>query len=229
MSGVVFVGEAHGGAADLQAEWDRASLRLLPRLLPAERGEVEVAVAVVELFDATAERGVGVEDLVADAEECTDARPVAAHALRKWHSRLGELGLGAVEDLHRRVPVVEGGVEVVVEVAAEGGVPGERPAHTFAERGDLLVRRPRHRDQRGVANVQLPQIADAVGGGRAARAAGVTGMLGTVGVDIVDPHEGCSPAVAGPRTGRAGPPSRPGPRTCTACRRGPSATDGGRR
>jgi hypothetical protein len=80
MSGVVFVGEAHGGAADLQAEWDRASLRLLPRLLAAERGEVEVAVAVVELFDATAERGVGVENLVADAEECAEAGRVRAQA-----------------------------------------------------------------------------------------------------------------------------------------------------
>ena len=51
-SGVVFVGYAHRGTADMQVEWDRASLRLLPRLLPAERGEVEVAVAVVELLDA---------------------------------------------------------------------------------------------------------------------------------------------------------------------------------
>src|SRR5829696_1320532 len=37
-SGVVFVGYAHGGTADMQAEWDRASLRLLPRLLSAEGG-----------------------------------------------------------------------------------------------------------------------------------------------------------------------------------------------
>ena len=62
-------------------------------------------------------------------------------------------------------------MEVVVEVAAVRGVPGERPAHPLAERGELLVRRPGHRDQRGVAHVQLPQPADPVGGGGAARAA----------------------------------------------------------
>jgi len=41
---VVFVGQAQGGAADLQVEGSRASLRLLPLLLTAERGEVEVGV-----------------------------------------------------------------------------------------------------------------------------------------------------------------------------------------
>jgi hypothetical protein len=52
VSGVVLVGEAHRGTADLQAQWLRASRRLLPRLLAAERSEVEVRVAVVELLDA---------------------------------------------------------------------------------------------------------------------------------------------------------------------------------
>src|SRR5215211_2783846 len=81
-SGVVFVGYAHRGTADLQAEWDRASLRLLPRLLAAERGEVEVAIAVVELLDAAAVGGVGVEDLLTDPQERADARQFcAAHAL----------------------------------------------------------------------------------------------------------------------------------------------------
>jgi hypothetical protein len=34
------------------------------------------------------------------------------------HPGLGELGLGAAEDLHWRDPVIDGRVEVVVEVAA---------------------------------------------------------------------------------------------------------------
>jgi hypothetical protein len=48
------------GAADVQAEGSRAAFGFFPRLLAAERGEVKVGVAVVELFDATAERAVGV-------------------------------------------------------------------------------------------------------------------------------------------------------------------------
>ena len=86
-------------------------------------------------------------------------------------SVLGEFGFGAEVQQHRRDPVVEGGVEVVVEVAAVRGVPGERPAHPLPVRGELLVRRSGHRDQRRVADVQLPQPADPVGGGGAASAA----------------------------------------------------------
>ena len=74
---------AAGVAADLQAEGHRPSLRLLPVLLAAERGQVEVVVAVVELLDAATVGGVGVEDLVADPQERADARhPLVAHALR---------------------------------------------------------------------------------------------------------------------------------------------------
>jgi hypothetical protein len=62
-------------------------------------------------------------------------------------------------------------VEVVVEVAAVGGVPGERPAHSLAVRGEFPVRRPRHGHECGVADVQLAQPADLVGGGGATRAA----------------------------------------------------------
>ena len=52
---VVFVGEADVGAADVQAEGDGAALRLLPCLLSAECGQVEVGNAVVERLNATAE------------------------------------------------------------------------------------------------------------------------------------------------------------------------------
>lgn len=189
LSGVVLVGDAHAGAADLKAEWGRAALRLLPHLLAAERGEVEVGVAVVELLDAAAERRVRVEDLVLDAQERADARPVTAHALRPRHSGLGQFGLGAVEDAHRRDPVVDGRVEVVVEVAARRGVPGEGPSHPFAERGERRVRGPGHRDERRVADVQLPEPADPVGRGGAAGAAGVARLLGAVGVEVEEPHE----------------------------------------
>src|SRR5215217_2623425 len=118
-SGVVFVGYAHRGTADMQAEWERASLRLLPRLLAAEGGEVEVAVAVavVELLDAAAVRGVGVEDLLTDPQERADARQFcAAHALRPRSARprcsgLGQPGFGAEVDQQRRRPTDQGGVE----------------------------------------------------------------------------------------------------------------------
>ena len=77
MSGVVFVGQAHVGTADLQAEWDRASLRFRPRLLTAEGGEVEVPVAIVELFDAAAVRGVGVEGPPVGSPRTRPIQPVA--------------------------------------------------------------------------------------------------------------------------------------------------------
>src|SRR3954466_16012683 len=108
----VLVGKPHRRAADLEPERGRAALRLLPRLLTAEGGEVEVGIAVVELLDAPAEGGVGVEDLVADPQEGADPRPVAAHARRPGRPRVGELGLGAVEDLYRCDPLVDRRVEV---------------------------------------------------------------------------------------------------------------------
>src|ERR1700733_41704 len=78
----VFVGEAHVRAADLQAERACSSLRLLPCLLTTQGGEVEVRVAVMELFDTAAERGVGVVHLSVDLEEGADAGPVAAQRFR---------------------------------------------------------------------------------------------------------------------------------------------------
>src|SRR5687767_10008236 len=97
----VLVGQPHAGTADLGAERLRASLRFLPPLLAAERGEVEVRIAVVKFLDAPAEGGVGVEDLVADAQERADARHLrTAHVVRPRasgprHALLRELGLGA--------------------------------------------------------------------------------------------------------------------------------------
>lgn len=69
----------------------------------------------------------------------------------------------------------------------------------LAERGELLVRRPCDSDERGVAHVQLPQLADAVAGGGAARAAAIARVLGT--------------SCGRPRTGPAGPPLPFGPST----------------
>jgi hypothetical protein len=53
-----------------------------------------------------------------------------------------EFGEAAVVVLARRNGLVEGDVEIVVEVAAEGGIPGDGRAHPLPERLDLgLVRR----------------------------------------------------------------------------------------
>ena len=85
-------------------------------------------VATSELFDAATEGRVGVEDVIADPQERADARHLlTALVLRPRSTRprgagLGEFGLGA-EVQHGAPPVVEGDVEVVVEVAAERRVP----------------------------------------------------------------------------------------------------------
>ena len=52
--------------------------RLLPRLLPAERGQVEVGVGATGLLQTAGECGVGVEHLVPDPQERAQPGVVAA-------------------------------------------------------------------------------------------------------------------------------------------------------
>src|SRR3954471_392661 len=79
----VFVGQAQGGTAYLETQRDGAALRLLPRLLAAEGGEIEVWVVVVEVLDAAPVRGVRVEHLVAVLQKGADPGHLhAAHARR---------------------------------------------------------------------------------------------------------------------------------------------------
>jgi hypothetical protein len=58
--------------------------------------------------------------------------------------------------------VLGGGSEVVIEVAAKRGEPGDRPAHALLEGLDRVQRRPGDQDQRCVASAQMGQVADVV-------------------------------------------------------------------
>src|SRR5262245_44562114 len=99
--------------------------RVLKVLLPAIGRRVKEAVGVGEPFGAAGVGRVGMENVVVEAEE--DAQAVL-FTLQKIGSRSG---------LHLRpVPIVvlDGGhglvqrdMEVIVELAAKGGVPGEAP------------------------------------------------------------------------------------------------------
>lgn len=81
-------------------------------------------VAVVELVDATAERGVGVETSPSTRRNAP-ALPVAAHALRKRHSGLSELGLGALG------LVVLGWQRLQLRLPCDCRRPGSRNAASF--------------------------------------------------------------------------------------------------
>jgi hypothetical protein len=110
---------------------------------------VEDAVAVAAHLGAPGERRIGVEDGRAVAQEEAEARvlerlllledPVEFAGLRAL-----EVGPGAEVDLQRRLRLVDGGVEVVVEVAAVRREEGERPAAFLLVGGDLLVGGPGH-------------------------------------------------------------------------------------
>jgi hypothetical protein len=149
---------------------------VFPGFLAAEGGQVEVRVAVVELFDASAVGGVGVVDLLVDPEEGAEAGQFgAAHvfgpgAAGPGSAGLGQLGFGAEVEEDRGYPVVQRGVEVVVEVALVRRVPGKLPAHLGPDRGQFRVRRSGDGDQGGVADVEAFQAADAGGRGGAAAA-----------------------------------------------------------
>jgi len=99
-------------------------------------------------------------------------------------------GLVLVVVLHGRDAVVEGDVEVVVEVGAEGRHPGEGPAHAPLEGVDLGERRARHDHEGGVAREQVREVGDVVGEEGAAGAAFVL-----VGAQHEVVHDELLPAV----------------------------------
>src|SRR5690349_6885897 len=88
--GVVFIEQTHVGAANLQAEGRGAALRFLPYLLTTKRGEVEVVIAVVELFNTAAIGGVGVENIILNPQERANAWQLfATHILCPRATRPG--------------------------------------------------------------------------------------------------------------------------------------------
>ena len=104
---------------------------------------------------------------VAVAEECADSEHLSRPSLPFGP----EFGEAPVVVFDGGDVLAEGDVEVVVEVAAEGGVPGDGPAHPLPEWLDLGQRRPADEGQGGIPGVQVRQVADAVGQERAGRAA----------------------------------------------------------
>src|SRR5688572_15812362 len=69
-------------------------------------------------------------------------------------------------------------MEVIVEVAAEGRVPWHGPSHARFEGLDFSQRRAGDQDERGVASMEMREVADVVRDERAARATLVPGLPG---------------------------------------------------
>src|SRR6266699_3495488 len=112
-----------------------SACRLFPALLPSERGQIEIVVCPVEDIDPARGRRVRVKDILALAQE--DTHPTILAAVRR-------------------------GMEVVIEVAAIRGEPRNGPAHPRLERLNLLQRRSRDKHQRGIAGMEMGQMADIV-------------------------------------------------------------------
>src|SRR6266566_9121154 len=90
-----------------------ATLRLLPVLLPAERGLVEVVVGAAGILGAARIRRVGVEDPIAVTQKTALARLLAGLSFEKTgRSRRLVFGFAAVVVFHRSDRLVERHVEV---------------------------------------------------------------------------------------------------------------------
>src|SRR3984957_16741820 len=166
-----------------------------PRIRPVRELAVAVVVAQFDAFDLAAEQG-HIEELIGRAEQLDDravagpgtqdgaAIPVenAEAALLAGPGRprltpVGQLLCGPEVVFDRHDAFVVGHVEVVVEVVSQRRIPREGPAHPLPERLDRADRRPGYRRVRGVAGLQVSQVADVVGLIGADRAASVPGRV----------------------------------------------------
>src|SRR5205823_1578244 len=123
--------------------------RVLPLLLPSERGQVEESPHAAERLDAAMGREVRAEDVVAVVNEDAETERLAVLV----DALLGCLGPDA---------------EVEVEVALEGRMPRDRPAHSLPVVRDLRNRSPGDEHEGRVACVQVGEVADLVDEHRAA-------------------------------------------------------------
>ena len=128
------------------------------RLFASLGGAVEPLVHAPEAVQSARVSGISVVDDAVREHERAHARPLAGVRghVGSGHGRdLGDRPLVAAQLPRRLAPVVvfdaslallllgELDVEVEVEVAAERGRPGKRPAHPPLVRLQLLERRPR--------------------------------------------------------------------------------------
>src|SRR5665213_195181 len=128
--------------------------RIFELLLASVRREIEQAEGVREAFGATGEGGVGVEDVIADAEEGADGMFFAGNGA--W---LVDFRRAAVVVFARCHRIVERGVEVVVEVATERRYPILLPAMLGLVGEELLQWPAAHHHKMGVAFIELGKIA----------------------------------------------------------------------
>src|SRR3954453_4422676 len=119
-----------------------ATLRLLPVLLAAERGQVEEGGRPAGPLRAAGEGGVRVEHLAVHGEERADARLFGGAVERPAEPGRRQLVTRSVVELHGSDGGVEADVEVVVEVAAVRRVPREGPAPLRLVALELGQRRP---------------------------------------------------------------------------------------
>src|SRR5262249_20264682 len=128
--------------------------RFLPGFLPAERRQVQKRPHAAERLDAPRAGEVGAVDLAAIVNENAEAEVLAVLIL----ARARRLGAD---------------FEVGVEVALERGDPRDRPPHALSIGLDLGDRRARHDRERGVARVEMGEVADLIDEHRAAGTAGI--------------------------------------------------------
>jgi predicted dithiol-disulfide oxidoreductase (DUF899 family) len=140
-------------------------------LVATQRRQVENPEGPHQLLDSAVVGGVGVvHDPVL---ECERAQPLS---LRQGLINVAEVVLGAVSLLL----LGEGGTEVVLEVAAEGGDPGKAPAHPLLVEPELLQGSDRLGHQGHIVAVEV--------GHDAVEVISHEGAAGASGVLLVDPE-----------------------------------------
>ena len=113
---LVFIGIEDLVTAGFRSESGCAPLRLLPVLLPAERGQIEKIVSPAHCLPAATVGGIGMENFVAVAQKA--AKPRQIEGLLPLEvvrcARLFVLGLGPVVVFQRSDGFIECNMEVVV-------------------------------------------------------------------------------------------------------------------
>src|SRR5262245_63091427 len=110
--------------------------RVLPRLLPPERRQVEERPVAPEPFDAATRGEVRPEDAVAVSQEHAEAEALAILVLADPR-------------------LLRPDAEVDVEVAPVRGVPRNRPGHARLEGLDAVDRRTRDERERRVPRIAM--------------------------------------------------------------------------
>src|SRR5271156_1436921 len=109
--------------------------------LAAQRGQIQETVGAQHDIGTYTVGRIGVENLIVVLDEDTDALPVSTVDRHVVQPVALKRGLVLVVVLDRCYRLVAADMEVVVEVAAVRGVPGQLPAHARRELAQPPVRR----------------------------------------------------------------------------------------